>query len=276
MYFIPEQNDFRKFGYNKKVCIERIGYFMDINAYLERIKYKGSLQPTKETLSELQIHHIQSIPFENLSIHNHESIVLQNELLFEKIVVKKRGGFCFELNGLFADLLRSLGYHVSMLSAGVAKSNGGFGPDFDHMALMVLLEDRWLVDVGFGDLFQEPLLIDSRDIQPQRDRSYKIDEDGNYLLLNERKNGDTWKTQYRFSLNSFELKDFSEMCIYHQVSADSMFTQKRICSIAKPKGRVTLSDMRMIETTDSERLECVLTDESEYKAILEKEFEIVL
>src|SRR5882762_11252525 len=99
---------------------------MDIKAYLQRINYLGSLVPTAQTLRELQVAHLQTVPFENLSIHSAEPIILDDDALFEKIVVRRRGGFCYELNGLFAALLRDLGFEVKMLSAQVAKAGGGF------------------------------------------------------------------------------------------------------------------------------------------------------
>ena len=249
---------------------------MKIKAYIERINYKESLQPTVETLRGLQLAHLQTVPFENLSIHAKEPIILHEESLYEKIVMRKHGGFCYELNGLFAALLRELGFEVTMLSAGVAKNSGRFGPDFDHMALMVSLNERWLVDVGFGDSFQQPLLIDSRDVQLQGERSYQIVDDGKYLVLKERKNEDDWKAQYRFYHHPCELGDYEEMCRYHQTSPQSTFTQKRLCSIAKPNGRTTLSDMRLIETIGEEKFERTLADEVEYKTILKKEFGIFM
>ena len=249
---------------------------MKIKAYIERINYKGSLEPTFDTLRDLQFAHLRTVPFENLSIHAKEPIVLHEESLFDKIVTCRRGGFCYELNGLFAALLRELGFEVAMLSAGVAKNTGGFGPDFDHMTLMVSLNERWLVDVGFGDSFQQPLLIDSGDVQLQGERSYQIDDDGKYLVLKERKNDDDWKAQYRFLLKSYELKDYEEMCLYHQSSPQSTFTQKRLCSLARSNGRITLSDMRLIETIGEEKQERSLEDESEYKATLKKEFGIFM
>src|SRR4051812_10193641 len=99
---------------------------LDVHAYLERIRYHGPLDPTAETLRRLQVAHLLSVPFENLSIHWGEPIELDDEALFEKIVVRRRGGFCYELNGLFATLLRALGFDVAMLSAGVEGSAGEF------------------------------------------------------------------------------------------------------------------------------------------------------
>src|SRR6185503_11310160 len=97
-----------------------------IKAYLERINYRGSIAPTAETLRDLQVAHLLAVPFENLSIHANEPVVLDDESLFTKIVANRRGGFCYELNGLFAALLRALGFNVTMLSAGVARAEGDF------------------------------------------------------------------------------------------------------------------------------------------------------
>src|ERR1041384_7192098 len=118
---------------------------MNIEAYLKRINYNGPRTPTAETLRALQVAHLRTAPFENLSIHAGEPIVLDEDALFTKIVDGRRGGFCYELNGLFAGLLRALGFDVAMLSAGVGRAAGGFSPGFDHMTLMVTLAERWLV-----------------------------------------------------------------------------------------------------------------------------------
>src|SRR5215213_2898420 len=180
---------------------------LNVKAYLARINYHGSLDPTAETLRDLQVAHLLTVPFENLSIHARQPIVLEDEALFTKIVEHKRGGFCYEANGLFAALLRALGFDVVMLSAEVANAEGGFGPDFDHMALMVTLEQRWLVDVGFGDSFREPLLLDERGEQAQGDRAYRILPDGPYLILAQREDEGEWKAQYRFTLQPHEYAD---------------------------------------------------------------------
>lgn len=248
---------------------------MDIKAYLERINYHGSLAPTAETLRQLQVAHLLAVPFENLSIHAKEPIVLEDEALFSKIVERRRGGFCYEANGLFAALLRALGFDVVMLSAEVANAEGGFGPDFDHMALMVTLEQRWLVDVGFGDSFLEPLLLDERGEQAQGNRAYRILPDGSYLLLMQREDEAEWEAQYRFTLQPHEYADYAEMCRYHQTSTQSHFTRGRICSRATEQGRVTLSGMRFITTSkDSGRQERTLTSQEEYAEILREHFGI--
>src|SRR4051812_12119549 len=211
-----------------------------------------------------------SVPFENLSIHAGEPIVLEDEALFAKIVGRARGGFCYEDNGLFAALLRALGFEVSMLSAEVAHAEGGFSQPFDHMALLVTLEERWLADVGFGDSFVEPLLIDERGEQAQGRHAYRITPEGDHLILSRRElNGDEWKAEYRFTLQPHTYADFEERCRYHQTSPESHFTKARLCSRATLGGRLTLSGMRFIETdANGERRERMLESEDEYAAAL--------
>src|SRR3974390_1829571 len=133
---------------------------MDVNAYLRRIGFDGSRHPSAATLRELHCRHLYTVPFENLDITLGTIIRLEPEVLFEKIVVRRRGGFCYELNSVFCDLLRVLGFHVDMLSARVSRPGGGFGPEFDHMLLKVSLEESWIADVGFGDLFIYPLSLE--------------------------------------------------------------------------------------------------------------------
>jgi N-hydroxyarylamine O-acetyltransferase len=253
---------------------------LNVQAYLERINYNGSTAPTAETLRALQVAHLFTVPFENLSIHAGQPIVLEDDALFTKIVTNRRGGFCYEANGVFAALLRALGFDVTMLSAGVANGSGEFGPDFDHMALMVQLDQRWLVDVGFGDSFLEPLLLDEHDEQSQGRRAYQISPDGNHMILMRRDEGEEWQAQYRFTLTPHTFADYAEMCRYHQTSPDSHFTRGRICSLANEGGRITLSDLRFILTSDSGtqqgRQERTLTSEEEYAEILHEHFGVVI
>ena len=249
---------------------------MDVQAYLDRISYHGPLAPTAETLRALQVAHLQTVPFENLSIHACQPIVLDDQALFDKVIHRRRGGFCYELNGLFAALLRELGFQVTKLSAGVARGDGTFGPDFDHMALQVDLEERWLADVGFGDSFRDPLRLDERGEQPEGVRTFRIDEDGDHLLLLRRDGpGQPWQPQYRFTLQSHEYPDYAGMCHFHQTSPESHFTRQTVCSLATADGRVTLSGMKLIITKGGERQERVLENAEEQKALLREVFGVV-
>lgn len=248
---------------------------MDIAAYLNRIHYVGPLTRSEETLRSLQLAHLFTVPFENLSIHLGEPIVLNHEALFRKVVERRRGGFCYECNGLFAGLLQALDFDVTMLSAEVAGRDDTFGPPFDHMTLMVNLDQRWLVDVGFGDSFREPLLLDESREQVQDGRAYKLDHGQDCRLLLRREK-EQWVPQYRFTLEPHRFEDFAAMCRYHQTSPASHFTQKRICSLLTAEGRITLSDMRFIESPlDGEKLERTVS-EDEYRMLLQQRFGIAL
>jgi N-hydroxyarylamine O-acetyltransferase len=248
-----------------------------LKTYLERIDYDRSPVVTPESLRDLQLAHLLTVPFENLSIHAHEAIALNDEALYAKIVARRRGGFCYELNGLFACLLRSVGFPVEMLSARVADSEGRFSADFDHMALLVKLEQNWLVDVGFGDSFREPLLFVADLEQEQGTESFRLVHDEPHWTLFRRKPAEEWLPQYRFTLQPYGYADFEARCWYQQTSPDSHFTKGRMCSRATPQGRITLSEMRFITTSLSgERDERSLDSAEEYALLLKEEFGIVM
>lgn len=248
---------------------------MDVSRYLNRINYDGLLDVSAETLRDLHKAHLLAVPFENLDIHLGRQIVLDEQKLIHKIVEERRGGFCYELNGAFCSLLRELGFDVSMLSAGVARDDGGFDPPFDHMALLVKLEERWLADVGFGDSFREPLLMDERGEQVQQNDAHRLVEDEDHLVL-QRRVDNSWKSQFRFTLEPYRLSDFDEMCRYHQTSPDSPFTQRRTCSLATPGGRITVTGMRLILTDQGNKQERELATDEEWAAALRDHFGIEL
>jgi N-hydroxyarylamine O-acetyltransferase len=249
---------------------------VDTAAYLKRINYCGPVVPSAETLRQLQLAHLLSVPFENLSIHSHEPIVLDDEALFDKIVRRRRGGFCYELNGLFAALLSALGFDTKMLSASVANAKGEWGPEFDHMTLLVTLDKRWLVDVGFGDSFIEPLPLDDRNEHLQRSRVYRIEEVDDRFTLSQRETNEDWKPQFRFTLKPHIYTDYAAMCRYHQTSPQSHFTQRRICSRLNADGRITVTQERLIITRGTLREEREFAGEAELAGALREHFDIVL
>ena len=243
---------------------------IDVDRYLERIAYRGPTTPTLETLRQIHVSHLATVPFENLSVRSGEPIVLEAERLFEKIVVRRRGGFCYELNGLFAALLEALGFRVSRLAGRV----GPAGIPFDHLALRVDLDEPWLADVGFGDSFLLPLRLGNR--EPQEGgcgRRYRLDSvDGGLMLLREEEQA--WKEQYLFTLQRWPLVAFEEGCRYHQTSPKSSFTQKTVVSRATERGRITLSERRLIVTSDGKRIETELVEEAAVARALAEHFGI--
>ena len=248
---------------------------MDVEAYLKRIEYFGPREPALSLLRELHLAHLIHVPFENLSIHWNEPVVLERTALFEKIVHRRRGGFCFELNGLFASLLEALGFEVDFLTAGVKNGNGEFSPDFDHLTLAVKLAgETWLVDVGFGDSFRYPLRLNETAEQVEHPRSYRIESGDPYTILWEKRGSEPWFSQYRFRLNPYRLDDFVKGCRFHTTSPKSPFTRRRICSQLTPTGRITLSELNYIETVGENRHERQLSGEQEFRLVLQEKFGI--
>ena len=250
---------------------------MDIDAYLDRIGYHGSIRPTETVLRRLHRKHLLSVPFENLDIHAHRRIILSQSAFYNKIVNHHRGGFCYELNGSFRHLLGKLGFRVSMLSARVANKTGGFSPEFDHMILLVRLKRPWLVDVGFGDSFTEPKRLDISEPQTERETGYKLTRENNWILMSRGREGSrTWEPQYKFTLKRRRLSEYFPRCEWQQTSPDSHFTKNRLCSRLTPNGRITLTDKEFIITRNGRKIERSVKSPGEFATLLGRHFGIDL
>ena len=244
---------------------------MDVGEYLKRIAYTGSLDPTAETLAALHRAHMLAVPFENLDIHLGVPNVLDPGHVYDKIVRRRRGGWCFELNGLFALLLERLGFAVTRYSAAVVASDPPF-PDFAHLTLRVDLDRPWLCDVGFGDSFTLPLVLDDRRGQPGEDgHTYRLDRSGERVTLSQ-----DGRPQYAFELAPREMHEFAGMCTFLQTSPESFFTRSPICSLATEDGRRSLSGRRLITTAHGVRSERELTGAAERATVLRELFGVDL
>jgi N-hydroxyarylamine O-acetyltransferase len=232
---------------------------LNVAAYLDRIGLVGPISVDSDGLRRLQYAHLTSVPFENLDIHLGRPIRLDLANLFDKIVIRRRGGFCYELNGLFAHLLRSLGFRAKLLSGRGANREGNFGPEFDHLALQVDLEQPHLADVGFGEAFLEPLRMVADVEQSDPGKTFLLSRKGDEWLVRERTTGGRWEPLYLFTAIPRRMEDFAEMCRHHQTSSASHFTQKPVCSIVTSTGRVTISGNRLIETSRGNRTERLIS-----------------
>ncbi len=176
---------------------------------------------------------------------------------------RRRGGFCYELNGLFAALLRALGYDASLHAAQVFGPDGTPGPPLDHAAIVVSLDSAdWLVDVGFGRFARHPLLLSAVDAQR--------DAEGEFLIL-DAPHGDfdvlrDGEPQYRLERRPRPLADFIPMAWWQTTSPESHFTRSLTCSRPTSQGRVTLSGDKLIETVDGVRDEVHLPTEEAIRA----------
>ena len=244
-----------------------------VRAYLDRI---GAARPgvlDEATLRALHRAHLMIVPFENLSIHLNEPISLEEADLVGKIVARRRGGFCYELNGAFALLLEALGADVVRVAARVY-GDGRLSPPFDHLALIVSLPGgaRWLADVGFGSHSTYPLRFD---IGPQQD------DPGGRFALADAVAGDVdvlkdGQPQYRIERRERCLEDFVPTCWWQQTSPASHFTRSTICSRLTEDGRVSVSGRTLIRTTGRSRTEEHLPADAAVLAAYRDHFGIVL
>jgi len=245
---------------------------MNIQDYLERIAYDKPVRPDAETLISLHRAHMLAVPFENLDIHLGKPIHLAELALWEKIVLHQRGGFCYELNGLFAWLLKQIGFTVTYLNSRVYNEAGARGREFDHLTLLVEIPGeygRWLADVGFGDSFVEPLKLEFNGQQAQGLRAFRLDKVEDGIDLWRRNYDGGWKPQYFFDLlpRNFP-SDYEESCLYHQTSPKSSFTHEPIISRATPDGRVSLDRTNLTITTSGDREKRPVSGEAEYRELL--------
>lgn len=253
---------------------------MDIPTYLNRLHFTRPVKPDAETLSGLQTAHMMNVPFENLDIGLRRRIRLGEEALWEKLIVRNRGGFCYELNGLFAWLLKQIGFNVTYLNARVFNQAGELGIDFDHLALLVKIPDqstRWLTDVGFGDSFNGPLNFENRDEQVQGLRAYWLEQSTNGYITWQKNYDGSWERQYYFDLQPHQFpEEYEPACLYHQTSPKSSFTRSSIISRATPDGRVSLEDGWLILTTNGTREKRPIPNQSEYNRLLKEYFGVEL
>jgi N-hydroxyarylamine O-acetyltransferase len=246
---------------------------VELAAYLRRIGCTFEPRADLATLRALHHAHLLHVPFENLDVHWDRPIVLDEPAFYRKIVGERRGGFCYELNGLFAWALRGLGFRVTLLAANVHRADGTLGGDFGHLALQVDLDHPWLADVGFGDAFREPLALDDDAPQVQIDRAYRLRRDGDLRVVDARLGEGDWQPRYRFALRGHALSAFAAACAMHQSAPDSHFRQNRVCTLALPEGRVTLWNLRLIETDlQGVRTERELPDWAAFYALASERF----
>lgn len=241
---------------------------MDINAYLNRLRYKGAQNNSIETLCKLHKTHVYAVPFENLNIHNKLWIELNLDKIYHKIVHNNRGGFCYEVNGLLYEALQQLGFQCYFISCSVFNHlTQEYMPYFGHVAIIVEIKNElWLTDVGFGSSFPEPLKIAYDVLQAQEGIQYKLALlDDTEILLERSEDGIEFLKMYKFTLVPRKFEDFQQMCEFHQTSPLSPFTQRKIYSLAKPNGRITLTSQALIITENGKKKEIPIADDKEFQ-----------
>ena len=216
---------------------------MDLPAYFHRIGYQGPHVASLAVLSALTEAHTSSIPFENLDALLDRPISLAPEALFQKLVVDRRGGYCFEQNGLFLEVLRELGFQVAPLSARVRLQRPrDFTPPRTHMFLRVELNgESWLTDVGVGGLsLTAPLRLVTDVEQRTPHEPRRIVQEG-ARLFHQVRFGAAWEDVCEFTLEEMPLIDREVANWYTSAHPASHFRNRLVAARAAPEGqRLTL------------------------------------
>ena len=231
------------------------GRVFSVERYLARIGLDSHVgPPSVELLAALQLAHLVHVPFENLHAFHRRGVRTDVEWSYSKLVERRRGGWCFEVNGAFGELLRQLGFHTDYVSCQVWESGPSeWGPVLDHLGMVVHLDGvRWFVDVGFGDCCIQPLLVEpgERAAIPRRAR-LETTEAG--FTLTELMPGDSgaaeWEPQLNVSFMPVQLAAFDARSTYLQTEPGLSWTEKAFATRATDDtgSRVTLS-MNVLRT----------------------------
>lgn len=225
---------------------------VNVEPYLARVEYRGSVAPRLETLRGLHVAHVSHIPFENIDVLLDRGIDLDPEVLHRKLVAERRGGYCFEHNLLFGAVLQELGFGVTYLSARVRFGAVGVRPR-THMLLMVTLpEGRWFADVGFGsDGLLEPVLFEPATESAQPLRTYRVMPEGGWCVMQSRRGGE-WMDLYTFTLDAHERIDYEVLNHFTATHPRSIFRSLLLAQLTLPDRRLLLRNRELtIETMET-------------------------
>lgn len=194
-------------------------------------------------LLKLLIHrHVRQVPFENMTVMRGVPISTEADKLYEKIVVRRQGGVCFELNGLFHALLRRLGFEADLAGASPYNSETGLlrEPDTHMFNLVRIGEQPYVVDVGFGGHSPGvPVPMNGEPVEDV-DGLYRVVEMENWHYL-QKKEEDDWRHLYRFQPEARQLESFEPKIRYIERSPESTFNKRLFFSVVTDAGRVTLA-----------------------------------
>ncbi len=247
-------------------------------AYSKRIGYQGPVAPDFDTLVGLCESHARSIPYENLEIHLRRSMSLENADLQRLMVTARRGGYCFQMNLLFAAALEAVGFEVSLLQGRVWLTSGGSVPPPAHLVLRVeLANEPWLLDVGFGGGgLRRPVPMRAGEESFQGERHFRLREDANHGLMLERLDSGAWVAQYSFDQRRCERVDFVHSNYFLSTSPDSFFVKNRVCAIATEHGETTLFNRTLRIRQGDEITDSKMESDPQYVQALRDHFGIVL
>ena len=214
---------------------------IDVQKYLDRIGYSGPIHTSAEVLAQLQEHHVHTVPYENLDILGHIPLSLEIPHLFDKIVIHRRGGYCFELNALFGWLLQELGFKVTNYFGRFWRGETNTPAKRRHHILQVEIDNRqFIADVGAGSSPKQPfeLIADADQILGNEIYLVKKSESFGWMLY-ERKNGEL-DPIYSFTEEANLPQDYETTSYWCQHSPESVFNKQAKVYIRTQDGRNTV------------------------------------
>ncbi|XP_030060379.1 arylamine N-acetyltransferase, pineal gland isozyme NAT-10 [Microcaecilia unicolor] len=275
---------------------------MDLEKYFNRINYQGThTKLDLDTLNEILQHHVRAIPFENLSIHCGEPIELNIEATYNKIVQKKRGGWCMENNHLLSWVLKTMGYDITLLGANVyISSDEAYYPNISHLVVRVAINGKsYIADAGFGASYQmwQALELVSGKAQPQTPGIFFLTEiDGVWYLDKMRRKQQLsnpsflhcslvekhdYKKIYSFTLVARVIEEFQDISTYLQTAPDSLFRNKSICTLQLTDGLCaligwTLCEVKYNYEKDVDLMAFTTVKDEDMEKTLKEKFKITL
>ena len=203
---------------------------------MRRINYGGPLAPSRQTLHHLHRAHLLAIPFENLDVQLRHKRPFTIDAVYEKIVEERRGGWCYEMNGLFGWALRELGFKVDYIAGAVNRQKNGDAALMNHLALIVHLERPYLADVGFGNGLSSPMPLEEGSHRDGR-FEFKLTKDGDWWrFYNDRESGST----FDFTEAPHEYAQFEHKARLMASTAESTFVQNLVAMKLLEDGKVEL------------------------------------
>lgn len=216
----------------------------DLDAYCARINYRGSRDVSLATLTGLHSAHAHNVPFENLDIHLGQAISLQPADLFAKIVTRKRGGYCYEVNSFLTMILRAFGFQVHGLLARVRFSISAIRPRSHQLLLVTVDNEPWIADVGFGSCcLREPMRLTPDVVSEQGPDNFRLKTETGHAYILEALLAGRWQDLYEFTLEPFELVDYKPFNYWNSTSPEARWTKQKVCSLPTPEGRIVAVDL---------------------------------
>ncbi|MCL2286254.1 MAG: arylamine N-acetyltransferase [Firmicutes bacterium] len=248
-----------------------------IDAYLKRIGFTSTPKLDFDTLHNLQRKHLQTIPYENIDILRNVPISLEVDDIFEKIVVRGRGGYCFELNALFAWLLRSLGFTVADYFARFLFNEPEIPMRRHHVLGVSFGRKKYLCDVGVGLVIpRTPIVLEDRALSEQDGNWYKLEEEDflGYVLYILK--GLDWQQLYSFTKEEQIKADYMVTSFWCEYHPDSIFRADNMVHIFTENGRKSIAgnELRIFSPAGVEVVD--IATEDEYKKLLKLHFGINL